>query len=71
MFAMIFIISGVVPYARTGVCVGLFVFDFAGGVYRWQTSIQASIPWRIKSTRPKLESEQSACLLKTRERSDS
>jgi len=71
MFAMIFIISEVAPYARTGVCVGFFVFEFAGGVYRWQTSIQASIPRRIKSARPKLDSEQFACLLKTRERSDS
>ncbi|MBW2634236.1 MAG: hypothetical protein JRE14_08980 [Deltaproteobacteria bacterium] len=68
---MIFIISDVASYARTGICVGLFVFDFAGGVYRWQTSIQASIPLRIKSARPKLELEKFACLLKTRERSDS
>jgi hypothetical protein len=71
MFAMIFIISEVALYARTGVCVGFFVFAFAGGVYRWQTSIQASIPRRIKSARPKLDSGQFACLLKTRERSDS
>jgi hypothetical protein len=70
MLAMIFIISDVAPSAKTGVCVELFVFEFAG-VHRWQTSIQASIPRRINSVRPKLRSEKFARLFITCERSDS
>jgi len=71
MFAMTFIISGVVLCEKTGILLGrLTGFGFAG-THLWQTSIQASIPRRINNVSPKLCSENSACLFRTRERSDS
>ena len=70
MFAKTFIISTVVSYAKTGVCGGVSGFAFVG-MHRWQTCIQASIPCRINSVRPKSRSEKPACLLNACERNDS
>ena len=70
MLAMTFIISDVVSYAKSG-DFGRFPLLECAGLYRWQTSTQASIPWRINSARPKLGSTKRSCLFNTCERSDS
>src|SRR5210317_9361 len=70
MFAMTFIISDVVSYAKTGDC-GRFCLVACAGMHRWQISIQASIPWRINSARPRLRSEKISCLFKACSRNDS
>jgi hypothetical protein len=70
MLAMTFIISDVVSYVKTGIFDRLIGFGFAG-MHLWQTFIQASIPWRINSARPKIRSAKRSCLLNTCERNDS
>ena len=70
MFAMTFIISDVVSSAKTGIF-ARFCIVKVGSMYRWQSSIQASIPWRTNSARPKLRSAKRCCWFNTCERNDS
>ena len=70
MFAKTFIISDVVSYAKTGSSRRFCLLECAGR-HRWQTSIQATIPWRINRARPKLRSAKLSCLFNTCERNDS
>ena len=70
MFAMTFIISDVVSFAKDGGSARFSKFGVTG-MHRWQISIQASIPLRINSANPKLRSEKKPHLFKACVRSDS
>ena len=67
---MTFIISDVASFAKDGSSARFSEIGFTG-MYRWQISIQASIPLRINSARPRLRSEEKSHLFKACVRSDS